>query len=125
MPRNEIVGTFVVPLAHPEALAQAPQVGRRPRAGASTERRRRILATAEERRAVVWVQLEEHDDVTLERHCELWEEGRGVRVSIATMSRVVRDRLGRTRGKDRLARNSSRSFISWMTIHKPPRVSAG
>jgi hypothetical protein len=95
MPRNEIVGTFVVPLAHPEALAQAPQVGRRPRAGASTERRRRILATAEERRAVVWVQLEEHDDVTLKRHCELWEEGRGVRVSIATMSRAVRDRLGR------------------------------
>ena len=29
-------------------------------------------------------------EATLERHCELWERGHGVRVSVATMSRAVR-----------------------------------
>ena len=43
--------------------------------------------------------MEAHDDATLERHCELWEEKRGVRVS-ATMSRAVR-KLGWTYKKSR------------------------
>ncbi|CAA9409442.1 MAG: hypothetical protein AVDCRST_MAG22-1777 [uncultured Rubrobacteraceae bacterium] len=38
----------------------------------STGRKRRILATREEKRAL-WGQLEENDEATLERHCELWE----------------------------------------------------
>jgi len=50
----------------------------------STGRRRRILATAEEKRAL-WKQLQENDEATLERHCELWEGARGVRVSLATL----------------------------------------
>ncbi len=53
-----------------------------------------ILKTAEEKRDL-WTQLEANDDVTLERHCELWEERHGTRVSVATMSRAVR-RLGWT-----------------------------
>jgi hypothetical protein len=48
----------------------------------------------------LWEQLEGNDEATPERHRELWEEERGVRVSIATMSPAIR-RLGWTRKKDR------------------------
>ena len=53
----------------------------------------------EERRAL-WEQLEENDEATLERHCELWEERGGARVSVSTMSRAVR-KLGWTFKKSR------------------------
>jgi|SRR5215212_2209580 len=66
----------------------------------STGRKRRILLSAEEKRAL-WEQLEANDEATLERHCELWEEKRGVKVSIATMSRAIRHRLGWTFKKRR------------------------
>jgi transposase len=46
-----------------------------------------------EQRRALWKQLEEHDDATLERHCQLWESKQGVKVSISTMSRAIR-RLG-------------------------------
>ncbi|MDP8952284.1 MAG: hypothetical protein M3N18_08615 [Actinomycetota bacterium] len=59
----------------------------------------RICNTAEERRAL-WAQLEESPEATLERRRELWEQGRGVRVSVATMSPAVR-KLERTFGKSR------------------------
>jgi transposase len=64
----------------------------------STGRRRRILATPEEKR-LLWKQLEENDEATLERHCLLWEERQGVKVSIATMSRAIRSKLGSGRSK--------------------------
>jgi transposase len=89
MPRKEALGAFGVSLAtlkrwikrrrEGEDLAPKPSPGRTPH----------ICRTAEQRRAL-WAQLEENDDATLERHCELWEEGRGMRVSVATMSRAVR-----------------------------------
>jgi len=44
---------------------------------------------------MLWEQLEENNEATLERHCELWEERRAVRVSVSTMSRAVR-KLGWT-----------------------------
>ena len=53
-----------------------------------------IGRSVEQRRAL-WKQLEEHDDATLERHCQLWEIKQGVKVSISTMSRAIR-RLGWT-----------------------------
>lgn len=59
----------------------------------STGRKRRILSTLEQKKAL-WKQLEENDEATLERHCELWEERTGVRVSISTMSRTIRGKLG-------------------------------
>jgi transposase len=65
----------------------------------STGRKRRILSTAEEKRAL-WKQLEENDEATLQRHCELWESTRGVRASLATMSRAIREKLGWTLKKD-------------------------
>jgi transposase len=49
----------------------------------------------------LWEQLEEDDEATLERHCELWLERRGVRVSVATMSRAIREKLGWTLKKRR------------------------
>jgi transposase len=61
--------------------------------GISTGRRRRILLTPQEQR-LLWDQLEENDDATLERHCELWEEKTGVRVSVSAMSRAIRGKLG-------------------------------
>ncbi len=94
IPRREAAGLFGVSLStikrwlrrrrEGEDLAPKPSPGRTPR----------ILATDEEKRAL-WAQLSANDDATLERHCELWEEKRGVRVSVATMSRAVR-KLGWT-----------------------------
>ena len=66
----------------------------------STGRKRRILSTLEEKRAL-WSQLQENDEATLESHCQLWEERQGVRVSIATMSRAIREKLGWTLKKRR------------------------
>ena len=53
-----------------------------------------IGQSVEQRRAL-WKQLVVHDDATLERHCQLWERKKGVKVSISTMSRAIR-RLGWT-----------------------------
>ena len=100
VPRKEVVGVFGVSLAtikrwlkrlkEGEDLAPKPSPGRTPA----------ILVTAEEKRAL-WEQLEANDEATLERHCELWEEKRGVRVSVATMSRAIRNKLGWTYKKRR------------------------
>ena len=99
IPRKEVVRTFGVSMPTLERylrrrrqsgdLAPRPSPGRTPS----------ICATVEERRAL-WKQLEENDEATLERHCELWEERRGARVSVATMSRAVR-KLGWTFKKSR------------------------
>ena len=98
-PRREAAGLFGVSLStikrylkrrrEGEDLSPRPSPGRTPL----------ILATPEERRAL-WAQLAAHDDATLEHHCELWERERGVRVSVATMSRAVR-KLGWTFKKSR------------------------
>ena len=53
-----------------------------------------IGQSVEQRRAL-WKQLEEHEDATLEKHCQLWESKQGDKVSISTMSRAIR-RLGWT-----------------------------
>jgi transposase len=52
-----------------------------------------------EHRRTLWKQLEEHNDATLEKHCQLWERKQGVKVSISTMSRAIR-RLGWTLKKE-------------------------
>ncbi len=95
IPRKEVVRTFGVSMPTLERylrrrrqtgdLAPKPSPGRTPS----------ICATLEERR-MLWRQLEENTDATLERHCELWERKRGVKVSISTMSRAVRNKLGWT-----------------------------
>jgi transposase len=45
-------------------------------------------------------QLQAHDDLRLEDHCQLWEQTHGVLVSTATMSRAIK-RVGWTRKKRR------------------------
>ena len=92
-PRKEVLETFGISLATLKRWlkkrAQGEDLSPRP----STGRKRRILSSIEQRGAL-WAQLEENDEATLERHCELWEERRGVRVSISTMSRAIGKRLG-------------------------------
>ncbi len=99
MARKEAAGTFGVSLAtlkrwlkrrrEGEDLAPKPSPGRTPT----------ILATPQQRGSL-WEQLEENDDATLARHCQLWERRTGVGVSVATMSRAVRT-LGWTFKKSR------------------------
>ena len=99
-PRREVVETFAISLATFKRWLKKRSEGEDLSPKHSTGRRRRILSSVEERRAL-WAQLEENDEATLERHCELWEEKRGVRVSVATMSRAIRNRLGWTFKKRR------------------------
>jgi transposase len=99
IPRREVVRTFGVSMPTIERYLR-----RRRRSGNLTPRPSpgrtpSICATSEERRAL-WEQLEENDEATLERHCELWEERGGARVSVSTMSRAVR-KLGWTFKKSR------------------------
>ncbi|HET7479111.1 MAG TPA: IS630 transposase-related protein [Rubrobacteraceae bacterium] len=93
MPRREVVDTFRISLTTLKRWLRMSREGNDLSPGTSTGRRRRILATLEEKKAL-WKQLEENDDATLERHCELWEERTGVWVSISTMSRAIRHKLG-------------------------------
>jgi transposase len=99
-PRREVVETFGVSLATLKRWLKKRREGEDLSPKSSTGRKRRILSSAEEKRAL-WEQLEANDEATLERHCELWEEKRGVKVSTATMSRAIRHRLGWTFKKRR------------------------
>jgi transposase len=101
LPRREISNLFGVSLSTIKRWAKRRREGKDLEPKPSTARKRRILASAEEKRAL-WEQLEEDDEATLERHCEPWEKERGVRVSIATMSRAIRNKeLGWTYKKRR------------------------
>jgi transposase len=100
VPRKEVASLFGVSLSTIKRYVKRQREGKDLQPKPSTGRRRRILASPEEKRAL-WEQLEQNDEATLERHCELWEERRGVRVSIATMSRAIRQKLGWTLKKRR------------------------
>jgi transposase len=98
MPSKEAVGAFGVSLATIKRWLK-----RRETTGSAAPKRRpamrpRVGSTVEERR-VLWRQLEEHHEATLEEHRALLEEEYGVRVSVATMSRAIR-RLGWTYKQD-------------------------
>src|SRR5215204_5008350 len=93
IPRRDVVETFSVSLTTLKRWLRKRREGEDLSPGTSTGRKRRILANAEERRAL-WEQLEANDDATLERHCQMWEERRGVRVSRSAMSRAIRGKLG-------------------------------
>jgi transposase len=92
IPRMDVVETFSISLTTLKRWLKKKREGEDLSPGTSTGRKRRILATLEEKEAL-WRQLEENDDATLERHCELWEEKRGVRVSLSAMSRALRHKL--------------------------------
>jgi transposase len=98
--RREVVRTFSISLTTLKRWLKRTREGKDLSPGVSTGRKRRILATLQEKKAL-WRQLDENDDATLERHCELWEEGAGTRVSVSTMSRAIRHKLGWTFKKRR------------------------
>jgi transposase len=100
LPRAQISELFGLSLSTIKRYVRRRRQGEDLEPKPSTGRKRRILATAEEKRAL-WEQLLENDEATLERHCELWESTRGVRVSVATMSRAIREKLGWTLKKRR------------------------
>jgi transposase len=100
MPRREVVEIFSISLTTLKRWLKMRREGKDLSPGVSTGRRRRILSTPEEDR-LLWEQLEANDDATLERHCELWEQKTGVRVSISAMSRAIRQKLGWTYKKRR------------------------
>ena len=93
IPRREVVEIFAIFLTTLKRWLKMRREGMDLSPGVSTGRRRRILATPEEKKAL-WEQLEENDDATLQRHCELWEKRTGVRVSVSAMSRAIREKLG-------------------------------
>ena len=64
------------------SVAAPPRPGRTPRIGPAQA-------------AALAQQVTTHRDATLAQHCARWESAQGVRVSVATMSRVIR-RLGIT-----------------------------
>jgi transposase len=98
--REEVSELFGVSLSTIKRWVKRRRQGEDLEPKRSTGRKRRILSTTQEKRAL-WKQLEENNEATLERHCELWEEKRGVRVSLATMSRAIRNKLGWTLKKRR------------------------
>jgi transposase len=100
IPRKDVVETFSVSLRTLKRWLSKRREGEDLSPGTSTGRKRRILSTAEEE-GLLWEQLEEHDDATLERHCQMWEHKTGVRVSISAMSRAIREKLGWTYKKRR------------------------
>ena len=100
IPRKDVVETFSVSLTTLKRWLRKRRKGEDLSPGTSTGRKRRILANAEERRAL-WEQLEANDDATLAEHCQMWEERRGVRVSRSAMSRAIRGKLGWTHKKRR------------------------
>jgi transposase len=98
-PRRQAAGLFGVSLSTLKRWLRRRRDGKDLAPRPSPGRTPRILATTDQKRAL-WAQLEANDDATLERHCELWEERHGARVSVATMSRAVR-KLGWTYKKSR------------------------
>ena len=76
IPRKDVVKTFRISLTTLKRWLKKKREGEDLSPGTSTGRKRRILADAEERRAL-WEQLEANGDATLERHCELREERGG------------------------------------------------
>jgi transposase len=100
IPRKEVVRTFGVSMPTLERCLRRRREGVRLAPGRSSGRTPSICSSVEERR-MLWKQLEENNEATLERHCELWEsKKRGVKVSVSTMSRAVR-KLGWTFKKSR------------------------
>jgi transposase len=93
IPRREVVEIFSISLTTLKRWIRMRREGKDLSPGLSTGRKRRILSTPDEKKTL-WKQLEENDAATLERHCQLWEEKTGVRVSISSMSRAIRQKLG-------------------------------
>src|SRR6266851_8272726 len=96
-PRREIVNMFDVSLATLKRyLKQRRETGNvlpKPIPGRPSKKFAPLQAG-------LVAQLQAHPDATLERHCQIWEQEHGLRVSTTTMGRAIR-RVGWTRNKRR------------------------
>lgn len=96
MPRSEVVRVFGVSSAtltrYRRLRRETGGLAPRPRPGRRSEQREAL-------RAGLLPRVQAHPDATLAEHCAWWEAARGVRVSPATMSRVILHDLGWTRKK--------------------------
>lgn len=99
VPRREVSEMLGISISTISRYVKLKASGKEIAPKPSPGRTSKILADPAHRRAL-WRQLERNETATLEEHSEMFEEERGVRVSVATMSRVVR-RLGWTFKKDR------------------------
>lgn len=99
VPRREVSELLGISISTISRYVKLKASGREIASKPSPGRRAKILASPAHKRAL-WRQLEENDTATLEEHREMFEKERGVRVSVATMSRAVR-KLGWTFKKDR------------------------
>ena len=99
IPRREVSELLGISLStisrYVKLRAKGSEIAPRPSPGRTAKILQRPEHTDALRR-----QLEEDDAATFEEHCQMFEEERGVRVSVATMSRAVR-RLEWTFKKDR------------------------
>jgi transposase len=96
MPRRDVVGVFGVSLATVDRYLRLRRetgaVAPRPRRGPPPIKGAALAAALPPR-------LEAEPDATLDEHCAWYERAAGVRVSTATMSRVIGRVLGWTRKK--------------------------
>ena len=99
VPRREVAQMLGISISTISRYVKLKASGKEIVPKPSPGRTSKILADPAHRRAL-WRQLERNDTATLEEHSQMLEEERGVRVSVATMSRAVR-RLGWTFKKDR------------------------
>jgi transposase len=97
MPRAEVADQFMVSLRTIKRWLQRRRttgnLAESPRPGPPARKMGPL-------RAGLLAQLQAHPAATLDEHCARWEQTSGVRVSTATMSRVITD-LGWTRKKSR------------------------
>ena len=99
VPRREVAELLGISVSTISRYVKLRASGREIAPRPSPGRKAKILANPAHGRAL-WRQLEEDDAATLEEHSEMFEKERGVRVSVATMSRAV-SKLGWTFKKDR------------------------
>jgi transposase len=99
VPRREVAELLGISVSTISRYVKLKASGGRIAPKPSPGRKAKILEDPAHRRAL-WRQLERNDTATLEEHARMFEEGRGVRVSVATMSRAVR-KLGWTFKKGR------------------------
>jgi transposase len=88
VPRKEVAKTFSVSMPSVKRWLKLRREtgGLEPRKGVPGPPARKGVVLA------AWLpeQLKDNPDLTLEEHCEAFEEERGIRVSTATMSRAIR-----------------------------------
>lgn len=99
VPRREVAEMLGISISTISRYVKLKASGKEIAPKPSPGRTSKILADPAHRRALRR-QLERNDTATPEKHAQTLEEERGARVSVATMSRVVR-KLGWTFKKDR------------------------